>query len=117
MGKHRKWCLWDMANWDEIKIEWETTKITQADLAEKHGVKLGTFKSRKCREKWSRDATKKDATKTVKVATISSKDATELEDKEIIQDEPLKKNGLVKRPKNENNFMQGIFGNEFEQLA
>jgi len=54
-----------MANWDEIKQEWETTKITLADLAEKHGIKLGTLKSRKSREKWS-----KDATKTRKVATI-----------------------------------------------
>ena len=40
-----------MANWDEIKHEWETTKITLADLAEKHGIKLGTLKSRKSREK------------------------------------------------------------------
>lgn len=59
-----------MANWDEIKLEWETTKITLADLAEKHGIKLGTLKSRKSREKWSRDATEKDATKIKKVATI-----------------------------------------------
>ncbi len=59
-----------MANWDDIKQEWETTKITLADLAERHGIKLGTLKSRKSREKWSRDATKKDATKTSKVATI-----------------------------------------------
>lgn len=59
-----------MANWDEIKHEWETTKITLADLAEKHDIKLGTLKSRKSREKWSRDATEKDATKTVKVATL-----------------------------------------------
>lgn len=58
-----------MANWDEIKLEWETTKITLADLAEKHNIKLGTLKSRKSREKWSRDATEKDATKTKKVAT------------------------------------------------
>jgi len=46
-----------MANWDEIKREWETTKITLADLAERHDIKLGTLKSRKSREKWSRDAT------------------------------------------------------------
>ncbi|WP_431811402.1 terminase small subunit [Lysinibacillus sp. FW12] len=59
-----------MANWDEIKLEWETTKITLADLAEKHDIKLGTLKSRKSREKWSRDATEKDATKTKKVATV-----------------------------------------------
>lgn len=59
-----------MANWDEIKHEWETTKITLADLAEKYDVKLGTLKSRKSREKWSRGAAKKDATKMAKVATI-----------------------------------------------
>ncbi|MBN6206370.1 hypothetical protein JYK21_07885 [Ralstonia pickettii] len=52
-----------MPKWDEIRKEWETTKITLAALAEKHGVKLGTLKSRKSREKWSRGATKKDATK------------------------------------------------------
>jgi len=85
-----------MANWDEIKLEWETTKITLADLAEKHDIKLGTLKSRKSREKWSRDATEKDATKTQKVATISSKDATESDSNEILQDEPPKKDGRVK---------------------
>lgn len=53
-----------MANWTDIKKEWETSKITLAALADKHDVKLGTLKSRKSREKWSRDATtKKDATK------------------------------------------------------
>lgn len=58
-----------MANWDEVQKEWETTKITLTDLAEKYEIKLGTLKSRKSREKWSRDATKKDATKIIKVAT------------------------------------------------
>lgn len=58
-----------MPNWDEIRIEWETSKITLAALAEKHSVKLGTLKSRKSREKWSRGATKKDATQNRKVAT------------------------------------------------
>lgn len=53
-----------MANWDEIKHEWETTKITLADLAEKHDIKLGTLKSRKSRDgkdgnPWTRDATAK----------------------------------------------------------
>ncbi|WGT40131.1 hypothetical protein QH639_04940 [Lysinibacillus sp. 1 U-2021] len=86
-----------MANWDEIKHEWETTKITLADLAEKHEIKLGTLKSRKSRDKWSRDATEKDATKTKKVATISSKDATESDTEEILQDEPPKKDGRVKK--------------------
>ncbi|WP_338651284.1 hypothetical protein [Lysinibacillus sp. Y5S-8] len=64
-----------MANWDEIKHEWETTKITLAKLAEKHDVPLGTIKSQKSRDSkngnpWTRDATEKDATKTKKVATI-----------------------------------------------
>lgn len=61
-----------MPNWDEIKKEWETSKITLKDLAAKHDVKLGTLKSRKSRERWSRDLTKKDATKIEKVATPKS---------------------------------------------
>ncbi|QGM30714.1 hypothetical protein GI482_10170 [Bacillus sp. N3536] len=36
-----------MVNWNEIKQEWETTKVTLATLAEKHDIKLGTLKSRK----------------------------------------------------------------------
>ncbi|MCJ0932936.1 terminase small subunit [Virgibacillus halodenitrificans] len=63
-------------NWEDIKTEWETTKITLKDLAAKHDVKLGTMKSRKSREKWSRDPTKKDATKTKKVATPKQEVAT-----------------------------------------
>lgn len=66
----------EMPNWDEIRQEFESTKITLAALAEKHDVKLGTLKSRKSREGWSRDSTKKDATKIEKVATIKNKDAT-----------------------------------------
>jgi len=91
-----------MANWDEIKHEWETTKITLAKLAEKYDVPLGTIKSQKSRDSkngnpWTRDATEKDATKTKKVATISSKDATEPHTDEILQDEPPKKDGRVKK--------------------
>ncbi|MEM1504788.1 hypothetical protein RG959_15370 [Domibacillus sp. 8LH] len=66
-----------MENWDDIRSEWETTKITLAALAEKHGIKLGTLKNRKSREGWSRNPTKKDATKSGKVATIQQKDTTE----------------------------------------
>ncbi len=91
-----------MVNWDEIKQEWETTKITLAKLAEKHDIPLGTIKSQKSRDTkngnpWVRDATEKDATKTKKVATISSKDATEPDTNEILQDEPPKKDGRVKK--------------------
>jgi phage terminase small subunit len=65
-----------VANWEEIRREWETTKITLKSLADKHGVKIGTLKSRKSREGWSRDPTTKDATKSEKVATPVKKDAT-----------------------------------------
>ncbi len=65
-----------MVNWDEIKQEWETTKITLAALAEKYDIKLGTLKSRKSRETWARGTAKKVATKKKRVATNSKKDAT-----------------------------------------
>lgn len=74
-----------MPNWEEIKNEWETTKITLSALAEKHNVKLGTLKSRKSREGWSRDPTKKDATKPKKVATPKKKVAPKQKD----QSEPI----------------------------
>ncbi|UXJ67814.1 hypothetical protein [Lysinibacillus fusiformis] len=91
-----------MAKWDEIKLEWETTKITLAKLAENHDVPLGTIKSQKSRDSkngnpWTRDVTEKDATKTKKFASISSKDATEPQTDEILQDEPPKKDGRVKK--------------------
>lgn len=71
-----------MANWGNIREEWENSRITLKDLAEKHNIKLGTLKSRKSREKWSRDGKdatqlKKDATKNSKDATKNSKDATQ----------------------------------------
>src|SRR5690606_30160899 len=65
-----------MVNWDELRIEWGTTDISLADLAAKHDVKLGTLKSRKSREKWTKDATTSDATGKQKDATISKVDAT-----------------------------------------
>ncbi|MGI6079020.1 MAG: terminase small subunit [Fastidiosipilaceae bacterium] len=56
-------------DWEKIRQEWEANGITLKALAEKHGVKLGTLKSRKSREKWTKDATKKDAASKKKVAT------------------------------------------------
>lgn len=69
-------------DWEQIKNEYETSKITLAKLAGKYEIPLGTVKSQKSRDTkngnpWTRDATEKDATKYKKVATISSKDATE----------------------------------------
>ncbi|MBM7585835.1 uncharacterized protein YjcR [Bacillus pakistanensis] len=64
-----------MPNWNEIRNEYESSKITLKALAEKYDVKIGTLKSRKSREGWSRDPTKKDATKS-KVATPKKKVST-----------------------------------------
>ncbi|MBG9785619.1 phage terminase small subunit [Shouchella lehensis] len=67
-------------NWEQIREEYETTTITLKALAEKHGAKLGTLKSRKSREGWERDATEgKDATK---VATNRIRDATPKDSKQ-----------------------------------
>lgn len=88
-----------MANWEEIRREWETSKITLAALAEKHKVKLGTLKSRKSREKWSRDATgKKDATKQ-KVAT-HSKEMQPVENKKATSNAQKNRSGNP-NPKNQ----------------
>lgn len=57
-------------DWQTIREEYETSSITIKDLAEKHGIKLGTLKSRKSREDWSRSAPKKDATRKQKDATL-----------------------------------------------
>ncbi|WP_025782921.1 phage terminase small subunit [Sporosarcina sp. D27] len=66
-----------MPNWEEIQKEWETSKITLGALAEKHDVKLGTLKSRKSRDGWSRDAAKKDATIQKDATSKREKVATE----------------------------------------
>lgn len=72
-------------DWIAVRSEWENSKVTLGVLAEKHDLKLGTLKSRKSREGWSRDSkgaiSKKDATKSTKVAArnpvIESKDLNE----------------------------------------
>jgi phage terminase small subunit len=63
-------------NWEDIRKEYETTDITLKALAEKHNIKLGTLKSRKSREGWSRDPTIKDATTKKKKLATKKKDAS-----------------------------------------
>ena len=67
-----------MPNWNKIREEWETTKITFIALAEKHDLKEGTLKNRRSREKWNRnkDATIKKAA-TIKYPVILSDDLTD----------------------------------------
>ncbi|WP_368653755.1 terminase small subunit [Ornithinibacillus sp. 4-3] len=74
-----------VVNWDRIREDFETSTLTLKALADKHNVKLGTLKSRKSREGWSRDPTKKDATKIKKVATPKNK----VETKSVEQIEPI----------------------------
>lgn len=56
-------------NWDDIRREWETSDITFKALAEKHGIKDTTIRSRKNREKWQRNVTEENATQRKNVAT------------------------------------------------
>lgn len=63
-------------NWQQIREEFETTDISLTALAEKYGIKLGTLKSRKSREKWEKRKAKKAAAKTKKDATKARKVAT-----------------------------------------
>lgn len=74
-------------NWDAIRIEFEETNVTMKDLAEKHGVKPATLRSRKNREKWQRNATKKAATKN---ATQRKNVATQKAEKIIESNSELK---------------------------
>src|SRR5699024_2951885 len=61
-------------NWEQIRIEWETTKTTIKALAEKYEVKDSTIRSRKNREKWQRNATDKNAAQRKSVATNGADD-------------------------------------------
>ncbi|MGO4952015.1 phage terminase small subunit [Paenibacillus sp. DRB1-1] len=43
-------------DWSAIREEYETTDISLTDLADKHGIKYPTIKSRKQRQGWDKDA-------------------------------------------------------------
>lgn len=60
-------------NWEKIKQEWETSNITFKELADKYNIKASTIRSRKNREKWQRNATKKNATQRKDVATLNKR--------------------------------------------
>lgn len=70
-------------NWQEIREEFESSSITLKALAEKHDIKIGTLKSRKSREGWSRDSSKKVATQKKKDASLKPViESTELTEKQ-----------------------------------
>lgn len=58
-----------MPEWDEIRKEYEAGGVTLKELAEKHGVKDTTLRSRKNREKWDETQRNGNATQRKNVAT------------------------------------------------
>lgn len=62
-----------MTNWEAIREEWETRKITFKALAEKHELNVSTVRSRKNREKWQRNEAGNATQKSKNVATVKTK--------------------------------------------
>lgn len=60
-------------NWEAIRQEWETSNVTFKALAEKHGLKDSTVRSRKNRDKWQRNETSNATQKRKNVATKKPK--------------------------------------------
>lgn len=63
-----------MMDWESIRAEFELSDISPKDLAEKHGIKPATLRSRKNREKWQKRGSPDDATQR---ATQRNKNATQ----------------------------------------
>ena len=63
-----------MMDWESIRAEFEISDISLKDLAEKHGIKPATLRSRKNREKWQKRGSPDDATQH---ATQRNKNATQ----------------------------------------
>lgn len=72
-------------SWEKIRREYETSDISMADLASKHGVKPSTLRSRKNREKWQQG----NATQQKNVATRRNDDATPKAPKLVIENDDL----------------------------
>jgi len=51
-----------MMDWESIRAEFELSDVSLKDLAEKHGIKPATLRSRKNREKWQKRGSPDDAT-------------------------------------------------------
>lgn len=68
-------------DWEKIREEFETSDITMKDLADKHGVKASTLRSRKSREDWKQGATqqpkKKVATQRNEKKSVATQQAIE----------------------------------------
>lgn len=65
-----------MMDWESIRAEFELSDISLKDLAEKHGIKPATLRSRKNREKWQKRGSPDDATQRNENATQRKNVAT-----------------------------------------
>ena len=64
-------------DWESIRAEFELSDISLKDLAEKHGIKPATLRSRKNREKWQKRGSPDDAMQRNKNATQRKNVATQ----------------------------------------
>ncbi|WP_144564059.1 terminase small subunit [Bacillus licheniformis] len=67
-----------MIDWEKIRKEFEETDITMKALAEKHGVKPGTLRSRKNREGWQRSNATTAATQRNKKKKVATRKAEKI---------------------------------------
>jgi len=84
-----------MPNWDLIRQEYENSNITMKALAEKYGVKDSTLRSRKNREKWQRNATDKNATQRINVATKKQQNKTQKKNKATTKEPVIENDDLT----------------------
>ena len=80
-------------DWESIRAEFELSDISLKDLAEKHGIKPATLRSRKNREKWQKRGSPEDATQRNKNATqrknVATKKKVAQKAKEILKNSNL----------------------------
>ena len=82
-----------MMDWESIRAEFELSDISLKDLAEKHGIKPATLRSRKNREKWQKRGSPDDATQHNENATqrknVATKKKVAPKAKEILESSDL----------------------------
>jgi len=88
-----------MPNWDLIRQEYENSNITMKALAEKYGVKDSTLRSRKNREKWQCNATDKNATQRINVATKKQQNKTQKKNKATTKEPVIENDDLTDKQK------------------
>ena len=92
-------------NWEELKIEFETSDISLKDLADKYGISGGTVRSRKNRDKWQRN-----------IEHVATKKATQQEDKKGVATLREVSSVVTVEPKRDDfdlTDLQWMFANEY----